>query len=293
MPGKRQSNGGDDMSNRDGIITVSGATGRQGGAVARHLLADGWHVRALTRDPGSPAAQALAASGAEVVEGEFDDRASLDRALRGAHGVFSVQNFWLPGVGFDGEVRQGRALADAAAGAGVGHFVYSSVGGADRNSGLAHFESKWLIEQHVRKSGLPYTIFRPVYFMENLRAPWNAPKDGVLALGYKPEVPVQMIAVEDIGAFAALAFARPEQYLGTATEIAGDSLTMPQVAERWSRVTGEPVRYVQVPLDQIRSRNPENARMVEWMNESGYRADIPALRRLYPGLHTFEAWLRG
>jgi uncharacterized protein YbjT (DUF2867 family) len=281
------------MKNRDSIITVSGATGRQGGAVARHLLADGWHVRALTRDPSSPAAQVLAAGGAEVVQGNLDDRASLDRALVGVHGVFSVQNFWLPGIGFDGEVRQGKALADAAAGAGVRHFVYSSVGGADRNSGLAHFESKWLVEQHVRESGLPYTVFRPVYFMENLHSPWNAPKDGVLALGYTPEVPVQMIAVDDIGAFAALAFARPEQYLGTATEIAGDSLTMPQVAETWSRVTGEPVRYLQAPLEQIRSRNPENARMVEWMNERGYRADIPALRRLYPGLHTFEAWLRG
>jgi uncharacterized protein YbjT (DUF2867 family) len=281
------------MSNKEKIILVSGATGQQGGATARHLLAAGWRVRALTRDPGSPAAQALAARGAELVRGDLDDRASLDRAVRGAYGVFSVQNFWLPGVGFDGEVRQGEALADAAAAAGVQHFVYSSVGGADRHSGLAHFESKWLVEQHVRALGMPATVLRPVYFMENLRRPWNAPKDGVLALGYKPETPVQMIAVDDIGALAALAFARPEQLVGTATEIAGDSLTMPQVAETWSRVTGQPVRFVEAPIEEIRSRNPENARMLEWMNRGGYQADIPALRRLYPGLHTFEAWLKG
>jgi uncharacterized protein YbjT (DUF2867 family) len=264
-------------------------------------LTDGWHVRALTRDPGSPAAQALAALGAEVVQGDLEDRASLDRALRpeaasgpgSAYGVFSVQNFWLPGVGFDGEVRQGKALADAAAAAGVQHFVYSSVGGADRNTGIPHFESKWLIEQHVRSLGLPATVLRPVYFMENFRMPWNAPKDGVLAAGFKPGTPLQLIAADDIGAFVAIAFARPEQFLGTATEIGGDSLTMPQVAETWSRVTGEPVHFVEIPLEQIRSFSAERAYMLEWLNGGGYRADIPELRKLHPGLHTFESWLRG
>jgi uncharacterized protein YbjT (DUF2867 family) len=289
------------MSIRDEVILVSGATGQQGGAVARHLLANGWRVRALTRDPYSPAAQALAARGAEVVQGDLDDRASLDRALRpetasglrGAFGVFSVQNYWLPGVGFDGEVRQGKALADAAAAAGVQRFVYSSVGGAERNTGLGHFESKWLVEQHVRELGLPFTIFRPVYFMENLRRPWNAPKDGVLAVAFKPDTALQMIAADDIGAFVALAFARPEQFVGTATEIGGDSLTMPQVAEIWTRVTGEPVRFLEVPLEQIRSVNPEGAKMQAWLNAGGYQADIPALRKLLPGLRTFESWLRG
>jgi uncharacterized protein YbjT (DUF2867 family) len=281
------------MTNKDRIILVSGATGQQGGATARHLLADGWRVRALTRNPGSPAAQALATRGAEIVQGDIDDRASLDRALRGTYGVFSVVNFWLPGVGFDGEVRQGRALADAAAAARVKHFVYSSVGGADRKTGIAHFESKWLIEQYVRSLGLPATMLRPVYFMENLRRPGRAPKDGVLAMALKPATALQMIAVDDIGAFAALALARPEQFIGTATEIAGDSLTMLQVAETWARVTGEPMRFVEVPLEQIRSANPENASMLAWFNASGYQADIPALRRLYPGLRTLESWLRG
>jgi uncharacterized protein YbjT (DUF2867 family) len=290
------------MSNKDKIILVSGATGQQGGAVARHLLASrGWRVRALTRNPDSPAAQALVARGAELVQGDLDDRASLDRALRtetasgpcSVYGVFSVQNFWLPGVGFDGEVRQGKALADAAAAAGVKHFVYSSVGGAERNSGVEHFESKWLIEQHVRALKLPATVLRPVFFMENFRSPWNSPKEGVLAFGLEPGTPLQMIAADDIGAFVAIAFARPEEFIGTAMEIGGDSLTMPQVAETWSRVTGEPVRFVEIPLDQIRSFSAERARMLEWLNESGYRADIPALRDLYPGLRTFESWLRG
>jgi uncharacterized protein YbjT (DUF2867 family) len=281
------------MSIRDKIVVVSGATGKQGGATARHLLADGWQVRALTRNPDGAAAQALATQGAEVVQGDLDDRASLDRTLRGAYGAFSVQNFWLPGVGFDGEVRQGKALADAAVAAWVEHFVYSSVGGAERNSGLQHFESKWLIEQHVRALGLPATVLRPVFFMENFRSPWNSPKDGVLAFGLEPGTPLQMIAADDIGAFVAIAFARPEEFIGTATEIGGDSLTLPQVAETWTHTTGEPVRFVEVPLEQIRSFNAEQARMREWLNDHGYQADIPALRKLYPGLRTFESWLRG
>ena len=280
------------MNNKDKTILVSGATGQQGGATARHLLADGWRVRALTRDPGSPAALALVARGAELAQGDLYDRASLDRALRGAYGVFSVQNFWLPGVGLDGEVRQGKALADAAKAAGVKHFVYSSVGGAERKTGIPHFESKWLIEQHLRALGLLVTVLRPAYFMENLLRPSSRPKDGVLAMALKPTTALQMIAADDIGAFAAIAFARPREFIGTATEIAGDSLTMPQVAETWTRATGEPVRFIEVPLEQIRSVDAERARMLQWFNEHGYQADIPALRKIYPGLLSFEGWLR-
>jgi uncharacterized protein YbjT (DUF2867 family) len=245
----------------------------------------------LTRDSAKPAARALAKAGAEVVRGDLDDPASVRRALEGAWGVFSVQNFME--TGYDGEIRQGKALADAAKAAGVQHFVYTSVVSADRKTGLPHFESKWLIEQTVRALRLPVTVLRPVYFMENLRRPGRGPVDGVLAMGLRPTTALQMIAVDDIGAFAALAFARPEQFIGTATEIAGDSLTMPQVAETWTRVTGEPVRFVEVPLEQIRKVSAENAGMLAWFNQSGYKADIPALRRLYPALHTFESWLRG
>src|SRR5690242_20666201 len=129
------------MANDNWIILVTGATGQQGGAVTRHLLAQGRRVRALTRAPDKPAARALAGQGAEVVQGDLYDRASLDRALRDVYGVFSVQNFWLPDVGYEGEVRQGKTLADAAKAAGVQHFVYTSVGGAERHTGLSHFES--------------------------------------------------------------------------------------------------------------------------------------------------------
>jgi len=142
------------------LILVCGATGKQGGAVARSLLDRGFRVRALTRDPQKPEAQALAEQGAEVVQGDMEDRSAVDQVLvEGVYGVFSVQNFWE--TGYDREVQQGKMVADAARAAGVAHFVYSSVGSAHRKTGIPHFESKWEVEEHVREIGLPFTIFRP------------------------------------------------------------------------------------------------------------------------------------
>lgn len=279
------------MSNSDKLIVVIGATGQQGGATARHLLAQEWRVRGLTRNPQGAAAQALAAAGAEIVSANMDDRASLDRAFEGAYGVFSVQNFWLPDVGVAGEVRQGKAVAAAARAAGVRHFVYTSVGGAERKTGLSHFDSKWQIEETIRSLGLPATILRPVFFMENLTSPMMGPRDGVLANALKPATSLQMIAVDDIGAFAALAFARPQEFIGQALELAGDSLTMPQVAAAMTRATGQPVRFVEVPLEQVAAFSQETADMLAWFNDYGYEADIAGLRKLHPGLKTFEARL--
>ena len=147
--------------NEGRTILVTGATGQQGGAVARELLERGFGVRALTRDPEKPVARELAERGAEVVRGDLDDRPSLERALEGVHGVFSVQQFFE--AGYEGEVRQGSGLAEAAKAADVSHLVYSSVGSAHRDTGLPHFESKWEVEE----SGVGYTILRPVFFMQN------------------------------------------------------------------------------------------------------------------------------
>ena len=126
-------------------VLVTGATGRQGGAVLKHLLERGWPVRALTRRPDSPAALGLAARGVEIAAGDMEDPASLERAMRGVHGVYSVQDFWSSGA--EREVRQGYSVADATAATGVAHLVYSSVGGVERNSGIDHWETKWRIEQ--------------------------------------------------------------------------------------------------------------------------------------------------
>lgn len=277
---------------RKRVILVAGATGQQGGATARQLLADGWRVRALTRDAGKREAKALAELGAEVVEGDMEDPPSLWPVLSGVYGVFSVQNFWQ--VGSEAEVRQGRNLADAAHAALIAHFVYSSVGGAERNTGIAHFESKWEIEEHIRSLGFPATILRPAAFMENFNGNMRPQrKDGVLtiSLALPADRGLQLIAVDDVGAFAALAFGRPEAFKGRALEIAGDEPTLPGVAELLGETIGEAVRYEELSLEQVRTYSADLGKMFEWFQREGYQADIPALRGMYPGLKTFKAWL--
>jgi uncharacterized protein YbjT (DUF2867 family) len=279
------------MNNK--IIAVTGATGQQGGAVARKLLAEGWKVRALTRDLTKPAAHELEALGAEIVPGDLDDRAQLDAAFDGAYGVFSVQNFWLPNVGFEGEIRQGKHVADAAKAAGVQHLVYSSVGAAHRGMGQKHFESKWMIEQHIHSLDIPYTILRPVAFFENFNWERAVILNGTFnAIGLRPEKERQLIAVDDIAVFVALAFANPGEYAGQTIELAGDALTESQLADTFATVIGRPVSLTP-PAGGGGWGDPEEmAAMFNFFNGEAYDADIPALRRIHPGLLTLEQYLR-
>src|SRR5215203_5510708 len=277
--------------NAERLIVVAGATGKQGGAVARSLLDRGFQVRALTRNPQKPEAQALADHGAEVVQGDMEDRSSMERTLEGAYGIFSVQNFGE--AGYDGEVRQGKTVADAAKAAGVEHFVYSSVGSAYRQTGIPHLESKWEVEEHVRQIGLPYTILRPVFFMQN----WEMMRDhvlgGTLAQPLDPDKPFQQVAVDDVGAFAAIAFERPDEWIGREVDLAGDEQTMPEIAETFGQVAGKEIGYYQVPWDQFEEQmGEEYARQYRWFNEVGYEADIAGLRQEYPELTSFERYLR-
>ena len=280
------------MNNK--TILVTGATGQQGGAVARQLLKHpGFAVRALTRDSSKPAARSLARGGAELVQGDLDDPGSVCRALQGAWGVFSVQAFME--TGYEGEIRQGKLLADAAEEAGVEHFVYSSVVSADRKTGLPHFERKWQIEQHIHAHMASYSILRPVFFMQNwynyLRQPIL---DGTLPLPLKPQTSLQQISIEDIGAFAVLAFRNPSIWAGRTVELAGDQLTMLQVAQTLSRVLRRTVRYVQVPWDQFQQgAGEEMTKMYHWFEDVGYHVDIATLRKEYPNLSTLERVLLG
>jgi uncharacterized protein YbjT (DUF2867 family) len=279
------------MSNK--IIAVTGATGQQGGAVARKLLSEGWQVRALTRDVNKPAAQELKALGAELVTGDMDNRADLDAAFKGVYGVFSVQNFWLPTVGFENEIKQGKAVADAAKAAGVQHLVYSSVGSAHRGMGQKHFESKWIIEQYIHTLDIPYTIIRPVAFMDNHNSSRAYILSGTFfSYGTRPDKATQIIAVEDIGVFAALAFANPKEYLAKTIELAGDELTEPQIVEMFSKVIGRPVTLSPSTGGWSNASEEEMKAAYDFFNGEGYDADISALRKLHPSLLTFEQYLR-
>ncbi len=283
------------MSHSDKTVLVTGATGRQGGAVIRHMQPKGWKLRALTRRPGDAAAQDLARQGIEVVQGDLEDPPSLERAARGVYGVYSVQDFWA--VGAKREVQQGKNLADAALKAKVAHFVYSSVGGAERNSGIDHWQSKWEIENHIRRLGLPATMLRPAAFMENyyIDQVEIGILKGKLLDPIRADKPYQTIAAEDIGAFAALAFERPQEFIGLELEIAGSELTNPEAAQVFSRVLGKPVRFRKLPMPIVRLfLGKELYQMFRWFNEAGFQANIPELRRRYPEIHlqTLEEWLR-
>jgi uncharacterized protein YbjT (DUF2867 family) len=276
------------MNKHDNTILVTGATGRQGGATARHLLTGGWRVRALARDPDKPAAQALHQAGADVVQGDYGDRASLEAAMRGVYGVFSVQ------ASVD-EVRQGIQIADVAKAASIQHFVYTSVQSAEDLARVGGDANKWKIEQHIQALGLPATILRPSFFMETLISPRtdvpNGTASGAFAIAIQPGVMMGLIAVDDIGAFAALAFEHPDEYLGKTIEIAGDVLTPLQIASAISRATGRTVPYIQVPIETLRQQNAGIARAIEFLNETGYTTEISVLRKLHPSLMDFNLWL--
>lgn len=269
---------------RSEVVLVLGATGNQGGATARHLLTRGRHVRALVRDATKTEAKELERLGAVLVEGDLDAPDSLREAMAGVDGVFSVQPLAWQEETLAAEVRRGCSVADIAAETGVGHLVYSSVGGAERETGIDHFESKAAIERHIAALGLPATVLRPVFFMNNLLhyATPPAGEDRVLELPVDPAKPMQMIAADDIGFFAATAFDDREEFLGRELEIAGDELTFPEVAATYERVTGVPTRFEPKPIEE---------RMFEWFAESGYQADVAGLRGRHPGLTRFGDFL--
>jgi len=272
-------------------ILVTGATGNQGGAVARRLIKDGWRVRALSRDPYKPASKALSELGIEVIRGDLSDKPSLEAALRGVYGIVAVLTPFEDGV--EGEVRQGKNIAEAARSAGVEHFIYSSVAGADKDTGIPHFESKRQVEKYIEWLELPCTTFRPVFFTYNFNSAQlkTSILGGTLSLAIRPYRPLQMLAVEDFAEFVALALDRPESFMGRTLELAGDELTMTQTAEAFSRVLGRQVRYVEMPIGEVRKYSDDMAKMFEWFNENGYTADIHALRDIFPGLMSLETWL--
>ena len=279
------------------LILVTGATGQQGGAVARSLLRQGQKVRVLTRNPDKAAA--LAKAGAEVVTGDLTNTADLHAALRGVHGVFAMSTPFEAGM--DSEVKQGIMLADATKQAGVAHYVYTSVVSADRNTGIPHFETKWQVEQRIREIGLPATVLRPVWFMENFSTFFPPSAEGTLVLPLRPDTKLQMIALKDIGEFGAASFLHPKEFIGQAIDLAGDTLTMPEVAAHLSRTKGRPIRFQQMPDDQVEAAMGHDlALMFRWFNEVGYSVDIPALRKRYGiPLTTFAeviataAWAKG
>ncbi|MEU6579384.1 NmrA/HSCARG family protein [Nocardia sp. NPDC046763] len=275
----------------DQVVFVTGATGQQGGAVASRLLADGWRVRALTRRPDSIEARRLTDAGVEVVAGSLEDLATIDRCVEGAYGVYSVHPGPLSPE--QDEVKAGKAITDAAVKHGVRHLVYSSGLGADRGGQSA----KWEIEQYITASGVSATVLRPSSFMENLitQSATVGIRDGALRTAAAPHVRQQFIALDDIGAFTALALQNPDNYQGRTLELVGDVLTPPEVAAHVSATVGREVPYIQRSIEELRSINERFARAYELFNSgdgSVPHVDIDELRSLHPGLLSMRNWLQ-
>jgi uncharacterized protein YbjT (DUF2867 family) len=275
------------MSNHQQPILVFGATGQQGGSVANALLAVGWKVRALVRDPGSPKSVALRDAGVELVPGDLADPASIREATTDVYGVFSVQpssgQGALYGVSDEDEVRYGITIADIAVESDAGHLVYSSTNAVgDEPTGMGHFDSKARIEAHVRHLPITTTIIRPAAFMEMLMMPGFGLDENRFNFFTQPDQSIQLVAVEDIGKIVAAIFDDPERFGGTTLEVASDAVTGHDLEALYTEAAVRPVTYARF-TDDVLVSNPFL---------SG-RADLETLRKINPDLLSFRSWLAG
>jgi uncharacterized protein YbjT (DUF2867 family) len=273
----------------DRIIAVSGATGRQGGAVARHLLNDGWRVRALTRKPSSEPARKLAALGAEIVAVDMMNPDSLAPAFKDAHGVFSVQNPMISGL--DAEVSQGKNVADVAKSTGVRHLVYGSAGTGVPGTGVGSWESKVAVEDHMRTLGLPVTILRPNAFMELMTDKAFYPSVSTWHVMPKlmgADRPVTWICVDDLGAIAAKVFGDPESYVGRELKLASDLRSIAECRDIWRKATGHAPRRLPMPVWMFeRFVGTDLTTMWRWLRP----VDPADTHWLLPTASTVEQWL--
>jgi uncharacterized protein YbjT (DUF2867 family) len=284
-------------------ILVTGATGLQGGAVARHLLKLGKaEVRCLTRHPDSEAAKTFKQLGADVVKADFDDPASLKPVLRGCTGVFGVTNFW---EAFLREYEQGANLIDAASEAGVAHLVLSTLPSAAKisNGAIAvpHCETKARMEEHTRQRGVPFTFVHVAFYFENFinYFPPQRQADGNYGFGFPmAEAPLAALAVDDTGGVVTAIFENRAEFLGTTVEIVGDQMSAQQFAQIMSRVLRRRVTYNHIPREAYAALGFPGARDLADMFEflrvhlPNRRAEIAQCRRLYPSMQTFEPWLQ-
>jgi uncharacterized protein YbjT (DUF2867 family) len=277
---------------KSSLVLVTGLTGQQGGHVARRLLSRGHRVRALVRNLENPKLAEFRALGVELSPGGFEDAASIERAARGVDAMFVMGTPF--GGGPSVETRHGIAAIDGAKAAGVPWLVYSSVGDADRRTGIPHFDSKFAVEEHLTRSGVPHAISAPTSFMENFFAPFSLPalRQGQITGGTSPDRPIQMVALDDLAAYVTHLLENPRSFRGKRINVASDSLSQADAARVLSGVLGRTIVYQRIPIEGLRAQSADYAKMFEWFERAGYTADIDGLRRDYPdlGWQRFREW---
>jgi uncharacterized protein YbjT (DUF2867 family) len=276
----------------DRVVVVTGATGRQGGAVARHLLSDGWRVRALTRKPKGKPARRLAALGAEVVGADMARPATLEVAFRDAYGVYNVQNPMTAGL--DGEIDQGRNVADAAKRAGVKHVVYGSAG-IGRRTGVGSWDSKLIVQAHMETLALPLTVLRPTAFMELMTDRRFFPPVAMWHLMPKlmgADRPVLWLCVDDLGAIAAKAFADPNRFISAELQLVAEVRSNAECREIWREVNGRTPRRFAMPTWMFeRFVGTDLTTMWRWLHANDIDADRAQTRDILPTALTVQEWL--
>jgi uncharacterized protein YbjT (DUF2867 family) len=282
-------------------VLIFGATGNVGGATTRELLKRGWSVRAVTRNPTSDKAKAVANLGAEVVQGDMADKASLEAAFDGIQRVLSVQNPWISGS--EGELHQGKLVAEVARSAKVEHLVYSSAGTGLPNTGIPHFQTKVEVETHIRNLEIPFTVIRPGPFMEVLVKKEFYPAMG--AWGAEPKVlgwntPIPWVAVSDIGIAAANIFDDPKKWLGKDVTLFGDVKTLAECKDVFREVNGKKPFRLPLPLWLFRKMAGNELIlmwkwMVEWIADLGPEGlgdIVESSRKVCPEMLDLESWLK-
>lgn len=273
-------------------VLVSGATGNQGGAVAHALIAQGHKVRALTRNTSSVAAKQLHELGAEVVQADMDNTDSIAQTLIGMDTFYLMGN---PMNGVEAETAQGIALANVAKAANVGHLVYGSVANADLNTGIPHFDSKYIVEQHIKTLGLNYTISAPVFFMDNVIAPWSidALKNGKVIQALPGDRLLQQVSVKNIGEFVVSLISKREAVFGKRYDFAGDELTSNEMVSILSHQIKQPIVYESIPVSLVKEQSEDMGLMFEWFDKVGYNVEIDTLREEFSDVNwqSYSQWV--
>jgi uncharacterized protein YbjT (DUF2867 family) len=283
------------MISKEGkTIVVLGATGRQGGQVARHLVNDGWQVKGLTRNPESKKTTALRSLGVDVVRADMNDKSSLESAFREAYGVFNMQAP-VPGK-IEVEIRQGRNVAEAARKTGIRHIVYGSAGLGDIKTGIEQWDAKIEVTQIMKELGLPLTVLRPVAFMELMVDPGYFPNASTWFIWPQltgSDYKIGWISVQDVGAIAAAAFSNPDQYIGKELALVADVKSLAECREIYREVTGKyPARFP-MPLflfEKFVGKDIPN--MWRWLRKNPLTFDTSQTEEIHPEAMSVRTWLR-